>query len=112
MRQPGDLGTAAGEETRMDSERLAVSPVSTGDSRVDAVIRGLASLADTDLASRPAVLEEVHDRLRELLGELDDPDGLRRADPGQPGRPGEQGELSGTVPPRPLPGDQGGAPRR
>ncbi|MGH3278407.1 MAG: hypothetical protein ACRDNW_04630 [Trebonia sp.] len=92
----------------MDSERLAVSPVPTGDPRVDAVIRGLASLAVTDLAGQPAVLEEIHERLREILGELGDPGGPRQAGPG---RPGEQGELSGAVAPGPLPRDPGGARR-
>lgn len=92
----------------MDSERLLLTPVPTGDPRVDAVIQGLASLADTDLAGRPAVLEEVHDRLREILGELGDPGGAGDVPvrPGEPGRPGEQGELSGAFQPvvqRPQP---------
>ena len=72
----------------MDSERLRPALTPTGDSRVDAAIGGLASLEDTDLAERPAVLEGVHDRLREILGEL-----------GDPGRPGEQGELGGAFQP-------------
>ena len=42
----------------------------TGDSRVDAAVAGLAALEEVDLTERPAVLEEVHDRLREVLGEL------------------------------------------
>lgn len=62
----------------MDSERPVIAPAPTGDTRVDAAIRGLASLADTDLAGRPAVLEEIHGRLRDILGELDDPGGARR----------------------------------
>ena len=41
----------------MDSERVRPALVPTGDSRVDAAIGGLASLEDTDLAERPAVLE-------------------------------------------------------
>jgi len=44
----------------------------TGDARVDAAIAGLGGLDDMELADRPAVLEEVHDRLREILGELGD----------------------------------------
>ena len=44
----------------------------TGDPRVDTAIAGLAGLDDVELADRPAVLEEVHDRLREILGELGD----------------------------------------
>lgn len=56
----------------MDPHR--VRPAPTGDPRVDAAITGLASLDDVDLAERPAVLAGVHDRLREILGELGDPD--------------------------------------
>lgn len=97
----------------MDPERPLPSLVPTGDPRVDAVVEGLSALADTDLAGRPAVLEEVHDRLREILGELGDagrPGQAAPVRPGEPGRRGEQGELdAGTVarpgPPRP------GAPR-
>jgi hypothetical protein len=44
----------------------------TGDARVDAAIAGLGALDDIELSDRPAVLEEVHDRLREILGELGD----------------------------------------
>ena len=86
----------------MDSERLRPALTPTGDSRVDAAIGGLASLEDTDLAERPAVLEEVHDRLREILGELGDPGRPAPAvpaRPGEPGRPGEQGELGGAFKP-------------
>lgn len=89
----------------MDSERSLLSSVPTGDPRVDAAIAGLGPLADTDLAARPAVLEEVHDRLREILGELGDPGSPGRsapARPGEPGRRGEQGELGAS--PRPAPG--------
>jgi len=90
----------------MDSERVRPALVPTGDPRVDAAIQGLAALEDVDLAERPAVLEEVHDRLREILGELGDPGrpgpagGTR---PGEPGRPGEQGELGAPGRPGPFP---------
>src|ERR1700745_3912156 len=81
-------GTAGGRKYEMDSERVRPALAPTGDPRVDAAIGGLASLEDVDLAERPAVLEAVHDRLREILGEL--------GDPGEPGRRGEQGELGGA----------------
>jgi hypothetical protein len=58
---------------------------------VDEAIAGLAALDDLPLDDRPAALEAVHDRLREILGELGPP-GAPGA-PGAPGRPGEQGEL-------------------
>jgi hypothetical protein len=93
----------------MDPERLQAAPAPTGDPRVDAAIGGLSSLEDTELADRPAVLEEVHDRLREILGELGDPGGQGTggpARPGEPGRHGEQGELGGAAPGGPRPGQE------
>jgi hypothetical protein len=89
----------------MDSERVRPAPAPTGDSRVDAAIGGLASLDDVDLADRPAALEQVYDRLREILGELGDPGRPAPAAPASPGERGEQGELGGV--PRP-----GSWPRR
>ena len=86
----------------MDSERVRPAAAATGDFRVDAAIGGLSSLEDMDLAERPAVLEEVHDRLREILGELGDPGRpgpAGPARPGEPGRPGEQDELGGAFRP-------------
>ena len=57
----------------MEPQRARPAPAPTGDPRVDAAIEELASIEDMDLADRPAVLESVHDRLREILGELGDP---------------------------------------
>ena len=57
----------------MEPQRARPAAAPTGDPRVDAVIGELASIEDMDLADRPAVLESVHDRLREILGELGDP---------------------------------------
>jgi len=57
----------------MEAERERSAPVPTGDPRVDAAVEQLAAIEDLDLADRPAVLEEVHDQLREILGELGDP---------------------------------------
>jgi hypothetical protein len=92
----------------MDSERTRVTLDPTGDPRVDVAIAGLSDLDQIDLDDRPAVLEEVHDRLREILGELGDagragsgPAGSGPALPGEPGRRGEQGELGGPGVPRP-----------
>ncbi|MGH3211250.1 MAG: hypothetical protein ACRDNO_26185 [Trebonia sp.] len=102
----------------MDSERVQPAAAPTGDFRVDEAIGGLASLADMDLAERPAVLEEVHDRLREILGELGDPGrpGLASpARPGEPGQPGEQDELGRAFPPggqQPRPGPRPPGPPR
>ena len=86
----------------MDAERTRVTLIPTGDPRVDEAISGLSDLDQIDLDDRPAVLEEVHDRLREILGELGDagrpgaPASGGPARPGEPGRRGEQGELGGA----------------
>jgi hypothetical protein len=90
----------------MDSERpdgasfaapSAVPPQpaqSTGDPRVDEAIAGLPRLGELPLDEHPAALESVHDRLREILGELGDA-GARPGEhrPGRPGERGEQGQL-------------------
>jgi len=91
----------------MDAEQARPALAPTGDPRVDAAISGLASIEDNDLAERPAILADVHDRLREILGELGDP-GRSTGDgqggqmrPGEPGRHGEQGVLGAGHLPRP-----------
>ena len=43
----------------------------TGDPRVDGALAGLRGLAGRPVAEHPAVFEQVHQRLREVLGELD-----------------------------------------
>jgi hypothetical protein len=108
------VGTALYLEPRgrknMDSERTRVTLIPTGDPRVDQAIAGLSDLDQIDLDDRPAVLEAVHDRLREILGELGDAgrpgpaEAARQGDlarPGEPGRRGEQGELGAAGRPRP-----------
>ena len=65
----------------MDSERFPA----TGDPRVDEAVAGLAALGERPLEEHPPALEAVHDKLREILGEL--------GDPGRPGRPGLQDQL-------------------
>lgn len=60
-------------DSEMDSQPPRPAPAPTGDPRVDAVVAGLTALENLDLADRPAVLQSVHDRLREILGELADP---------------------------------------
>ena len=77
----------------MEPQRERSAPAPTGDPRVDAAIQPLASLEDVDLAERPVVLQTVHDRLREILGELGNQARPGPVRPGEPGRPGEQQEL-------------------
>ncbi len=57
----------------MEPQRAQPATAPTGDPRVDAAVEELAAIEETDLAGRPAVLGRVHDRLREILGELGDP---------------------------------------
>jgi hypothetical protein len=76
----------------MDAERTRVTLIPTGDPRVDEAVAGLADLDQIDLDDRPAVLEEVHDRLREILGELGD---ARPAVPAPPAFGGPRGDRPG-----------------
>jgi hypothetical protein len=98
---------------------MDMTPKSTGDARVDQAVAGLEALADLPLDEHPAALEAVHDRLREILGELGDagrPGAQGRtsapgaqAEPGEPGRRGEQEELGrGDVGDSDIGGDVGG----
>ena len=91
----------------MDAEPTRPSVAPTGDARVDQAIEGLSDLDQIDLDERPAVLEEVHDRLREILGELGEAgrpgpaaagSGVHPMRPARPGERGEQGELGGSRP--------------
>lgn len=54
----------------MDTERSQAAPTGTGDARVDEAIEGLAALGELPLDEHPPALEAVHDKLREILGEL------------------------------------------
>jgi len=42
----------------------------TGDARVDEAVDRLGELEDAPLDEHPVILGEIHDRLREVLGEL------------------------------------------
>jgi hypothetical protein len=49
----------------------------TGDSRVDEAVAQLSRLDNAPLEEHPAILSQVHDRLREVLGELSPADPQR-----------------------------------
>lgn len=51
----------------------------TGDARVDEAVAQLGQLDDAPLEEHPAVLGQVHDRLRGVLGELSPGDQQRSA---------------------------------
>jgi hypothetical protein len=52
--------------------RPAVEAPPTGDDRVDAAVAGLSRLAGAPADEHVAVLEEVHGRLRDILGEANE----------------------------------------
>ncbi len=55
-----------------DQHSAMVSLPPTGDDRVDDAVAGLNRLPDRPADEHVAVLEEVHGRLRDILGELSD----------------------------------------
>ena len=59
--------TPDGGEPRPAAEPVLGPP--TGDDRVDAAVAGLSRLARAPADEHVAVLEEVHGRLRDILGE-------------------------------------------
>jgi hypothetical protein len=63
---------ATDEGQNLDSERALVSLPPTGDERVDEAVAGLSRLPGRPADEHVAVLEEVHGRLRDILGELSD----------------------------------------
>jgi hypothetical protein len=52
--------------------RSAAEAPPTGDDRVDAAVAGLNRLAGAPAEEHVAVLEEVHGRLRDILGEVNE----------------------------------------
>jgi hypothetical protein len=76
--QDQDLGaerTRAGAPAAGRELRLAGGPTQgppTGDDRVDAAVAGLSRLAGVPAEEHVAVLEEVHGRLRDILGEVNE----------------------------------------
>jgi hypothetical protein len=73
--QDQDLDTErAGSAAAPDGGELrrAAEPPPTGDDRVDAALTGLNRLAGAPAEEHVAVLEEVHGRLRDILGEVNE----------------------------------------
>jgi len=74
-----------GQDQDLDAERARAAaapdgrelsrgaePPPTGDDRVDAAVAGLSRLAGAPAEEHVGVLEEVHGRLRDILGELNE----------------------------------------
>jgi hypothetical protein len=66
----------------MQDEQASQGRPATGESKVDEALARLDELAELPVAEHPAVFEQVHRRLREVLGELD------AGPPGGAGLPG------------------------
>jgi hypothetical protein len=67
--EPGDVSGLAGD-VRADEAEAAARP-STGEPRVDAALARLDELQGRPVTEHRAVFEDVHRRLRDVLGELD-----------------------------------------
>jgi hypothetical protein len=63
---------ATDKEQDLDPERSVADAAPTGDARVDEAVAGLNRLKGRPADEHVAVLEEVHGRLRDILGELDE----------------------------------------
>ena len=74
----------AGEAEHGRPEQAGERP-STGEPRVDAALARLTELEGLPVAEHRAVFEDVHRRLRDVLGELDT------------GQPGEAEHATGTT---------------
>jgi hypothetical protein len=61
---------AGQEDQDLDAERPLAGVPPTGDARVDAAVAGLGRLPGAPAEDHVAILEEVHGRLRDILGEL------------------------------------------
>jgi hypothetical protein len=55
----------------MDRENPAVT-APTGDERVDEAVAPLGGLADVPVEDHPGVLDQVHQRLGDILAQLDE----------------------------------------
>lgn len=64
----------SGEEPEPGDEPAGDNYMVTGDERVDEAVAGLARLTDVPVEDHPAVLEQVHLRLGEILGEVESGD--------------------------------------
>ena len=88
--------TTAGWWTETDGTAGAGDGAGTGDARVDAAVARLRDLADAPLDEHPAILGDVHDRLRAVLGELGPGGSGGPGGPGGSGGPGGPGGSGST----------------
>jgi hypothetical protein len=90
--RPPDPAEETTSETAADSARGAGDPErrpATGEPRVDAALARLDELEGLPVTEHRAVFEDVHRRLRDVLGELDTGQPREAGPaPGAAGRPG------------------------
>ena len=68
----GSRTSQQGEDQNLDTERSVAHLSPTGDARVDDAVAGLSRLRGRPADEHVAVLEEVHGRLRDILGEVNE----------------------------------------
>jgi hypothetical protein len=87
-------------ETRVDEAQRCPA---TGETRVDEALASLDELAGLPVTEHPAVFEQVHRRLREVLGELDTEESAGSpAGPGTAGTAGPAGPAGAAGPAGPA----------
>ena len=69
-KHPDQGGTDKDQD--LDAERSVADAAPTGDARVDDAVAGLSRLEGRPADKHVAILEEVHGRLRDILGGLDE----------------------------------------
>ena len=69
MTDENSLQAAGDKDQDLDAERTVAEAPATGDARVDDAVAGLSRLRGRPAEEHVAVLEEVHGRLRDILGE-------------------------------------------
>ena len=71
LASPSDLPKPSDPADPSDIVRISLAGLNgTGDARVDEAVAQLGRLDDAPLEQHPVILGQVHDRLREVLGEL------------------------------------------
>jgi hypothetical protein len=83
-KHPDQGGTDKDQD--LDAERSVADAAPTGDARVDEAVAGLSRLQGRPADEHVAILEEVHGRLRDILGELDETPESPQAAPGSTGQ--------------------------
>jgi hypothetical protein len=83
-KHPDQGGTDKDQD--LDAERSVADAAPTGDARVDEAVAGLSRLQGRPADEHVAILEEVHGRLRDILGELDETPESPQAEPGSTGQ--------------------------